>query len=134
MAPKSKTFCIKCVKLLKTSRDDLFCSRCENSLHLKCPRQSPKEFSKYQKRKKQNLFANFALNTLVLNVTGMPSMVRKDSHVLVVIFRYMTNMQELPRLNIKAMETTRRNLAIADLVKSTCFLFMALVMTSSIVL
>ena len=134
MAPKSKTFCIKCVKLLKTSQDDLFSFRCENSLHLKCPRQSPKEFSKYHKRKKQILFANFALNTPVLNVTGMPSMVRKESHVLVVIFRYMTNMQELPRLNTKTLERIRRNLATADLAKSTCFLFMVLVITSSIVL
>ena len=44
---------------------------------LKCPRLSPKEFSKY-KKEKRNLFANFALTTPVLNVTGMMSMVRKE--------------------------------------------------------
>ena len=51
MAPKSKINYIKCVKLLKTTKDNLVCSKCENSLHLKCSRPSPKEFSKYKKGK-----------------------------------------------------------------------------------
>ena len=51
MAPKSKINCIKCVKLLKISKDNLVCSECENSLHFKCSIPSPKEFSKYKKGK-----------------------------------------------------------------------------------
>lgn len=51
IAPKSKTNRIKCVKLLKTLKDNLVCSSCQNSLHLKCSRLNPEEFSKYKKVK-----------------------------------------------------------------------------------
>ena len=95
---------------------------CEVTQNIKRP--SPKEFSN-TKKEKQNLFANFALTTPVLNVIGMLSMVRKGFYVLVVIFGYIKDVQELLRLNTKILETIRRKLGIADLVKPTCFLFMA---------
>lgn len=60
--------CIKCAKLLIRTKDNLLSSRCENSVHLKCSRLSQKT----TRKEKQNSFANFALNTLVLNVTGCP--------------------------------------------------------------
>ena len=113
MAPKSKINCIKCVKLLTTTKDNLACSKCDNSLHRKCSRlkcSMLKRILKIQRKEKQNLFANFALTTLVLNVTGMLSMVRKEFYVLIVIFEYIKNVQELPRLNTKILETIQRNL------------------------
>ena len=64
------------------------------------------------------------MTTPVLNVIGMFRIVRKEFYVLVVIFGYIKDVQELPRPNTKILETIRRNLGIADLVKPTCFLFM----------
>ena len=80
--------------------------------------------SQNTKKEQQKLFAKFVLATPVLNVVGMLSMVRKGFYVLVVIFGYIKDMHELPRLNTKIMETIRK-LSIADLVKPTCFLIMA---------
>ena len=48
--------CTKCVNLHNTSKDNLFCLRCENSLHCKCTRISPKDFSKYKKGKKKFIY------------------------------------------------------------------------------
>ena len=62
---------------------------------------------------------------VVLNVRDMSSMVRKEFCLLVVIFVYIKNVQELPRLNTKILETIRSNLGTAKLVKPTGFLFMA---------
>ena len=56
MTSKSKINCIKCVMLLKTSKDNLISGKCENSLHLKCSRLSPKEFSKYKKGKTKLIY------------------------------------------------------------------------------
>ena len=81
--------------------------------------------SQNTKKEKQNLFTNFELTTLVLNVIGMLNMARKGFYVLVVIFGYIKNVQELSRMNTKILEVIRRNLGTADLVKSSCFLFMA---------
>ena len=76
-------------------------------------------------KEKQNLFANFVLTAPVLNVTGMSSMTRKEIFVLVVVFGYIKNVQELPKLNTKILETIRKNLCTADLLKPTWFLFTA---------
>ena len=133
MAPKSKINCMKCVKLLKTSKDNLSAPSVKILYDLNVQVQVQKN-SQNTKKEKQNLFANFALTTPVLNVIGMLSMVRKGFDVLVVIFGYIKDVQKLPRLNTKILETIRRNLGIADLVKPTCFLFMAEVITNSIVL
>ena len=76
-------------------------------------------------KEKQNVFPNFVLTTPVLNVTGMSSMTRKELYVLVVIFECIKNVQELPRLNTEILETIRRNLCTADILKPTCFLFTA---------
>ena len=110
--------CTKCVNLHNTSKDNLFCLRCENSLHCKCTRISPKDFSKYKKGKK-NLFTNFALPAPVLTVTCMSSMVRKEFYVMFVIYGYTRNVQKLPRLSAKILETVGRNLGTTDLVKPT---------------
>ena len=133
MAPKSKINCMECVKLLKTSKDNLSAPSVKILYELNAQVQVQKN-SQNIKKEKQNLFANFALTAPVLNVIGMLSMVRKGFYVLVVIFRYIKDVQKLLRLNTKILETIRRNLGIADLVKPTCFLFMAEVITNSIVL
>ena len=78
-----------------------------------------KRLLKIQKRKNKNLFTNFALPAPVLTVTGMPSMVRKEFYVMVVIFGYTKIVQELPRLYTKIFETIGRNLGTAELVKPT---------------
>ena len=46
--------------------------------------------------KTKNLFANLALATPKLNVTGTSSMVRKEFYVQTVLFSYIKNVVELP--------------------------------------
>ena len=58
----------------------------------------------------------------------MLSMVRKRFYVLVEIFGYIKDVHELPWLNTKILETIRRNLGIAELLKPTCFLFYDLIL------
>ena len=50
MAPKIKTNCTKYVKLLKISKDNLACSKCENS---QMPKIKSKRILKIQKRKNE---------------------------------------------------------------------------------
>ena len=61
------------------------------------------------------------MTTPVLNVIGMFRIVRKEFYVLVVIFGYIKDVQELPRLNTKILETIRRKHGIADPVKQHVF-------------
>ena len=121
---KSKINCIKCVKLLNTSKDNLVCSKFENYLPFKCSRLRPKELSKHKKGKIKSI-SQFALTKTVLNVTDTSSMIRKEFMYHFCNLWIHKKCTGNTKTDYKILETIRKNLVIADLVKPTCFLFTA---------